>query len=352
MGFGKRLYRIFEIALVLFIVGEVGVRVVEAFFMDGEVASLANHLVFEDGYFTLPPNTTIVQPERQGDRYYTTNRLGYRDQDRGPKGDKKRVLFLGDSITFGLGVQDDETIPRRVEALLNEGAQGDGRYETINLGLFSYSPAHQVPVLRDIGLPLEPDLIVVQIYMNDFYLGQEGSKTKEGPEPLSRRLRAAYRVLLDRSALYRRLRQARDGAIYALVHDLRREYFLDTINAAEAQNKLALLESHPDEDFEAFAGLIGVRDMAAEAGIPLFVVLTPQEAQLYRDDFDGINQRLRAFHERNGIDFYDALETLRASDERTKVIQDGSHFGPLGTRVMAEFLLPKISERLEATPPR
>ena len=43
-----------------------------------------------------------------------------------------RMAVLGDSIAFGWGVEDGETYPARLEAILN--ARGPGRVEVVNAG--------------------------------------------------------------------------------------------------------------------------------------------------------------------------------------------------------------------------
>ncbi len=67
----------------------------------------------------------------------TTNSLGLRGPEPGPRSEKFRIAVLGDSHTFGSGLGDDETLPARLEVELNALTGGD-RFEVINAG----SPAH------------------------------------------------------------------------------------------------------------------------------------------------------------------------------------------------------------------
>lgn len=340
--------RSIRILVVLAVIGEFGVRSCEWLFIEGDVGSLASHLVLQEDYFHFRPGTRVVQPERYGDIHYTFNRLGFRGPNPRSDGEVRRILFLGDSVTFGLGVDDDKTFPRRIEEALNQRRPGKPHHEAISLSVFSYAPYHELRALQDVGLGLDPDLIVPQLYMNDFYRGHGRFERSAPPPPISVRLQAGFRLLRDRSALYRRLRQLMKGGAYLVVHDLRRRFFVNSLNDAEAKAKLALFrEISDDDDFESFAMIRKLRDLAVDRDLDILVVLTPNEVQLYRRDFDGINTRVRDFCERNRISFYDPLKTFRSSQNRNELFHDGLHLSELGNQAMAEFLVPAILDRLD-----
>lgn len=100
----------------------------------------------------------------QGLLIYKTNSLGYRDQEIGPK-TGRRILFLGDSITFGLGMPEEHIFVRRVEDLARE--RGDN-WETINSAVGGLGLNAELAVLTETGLSLQPDLVVLCFYLNDF----------------------------------------------------------------------------------------------------------------------------------------------------------------------------------------
>jgi lysophospholipase L1-like esterase len=91
-----------------------------------------------------------------------TNALGYRNREIGPK-ERRRVLFLGDSITNGGYVDEAETFVRRVEALSAAGAP----YETINAGVGGIGLEDELAILTETGLGTDPDVVVVDFYLND-----------------------------------------------------------------------------------------------------------------------------------------------------------------------------------------
>jgi hypothetical protein len=110
---------------------------------------------------------------------HTTNRLGFRGPEFAvSKHDSRlvatkpegtvRIVFLGDSFTFGEGVRDDDTFPVRTAALLQEQhPSGSPRFETYNLGICGYNTTQELALLEDLGLKLLPDRVVLGYVLND-----------------------------------------------------------------------------------------------------------------------------------------------------------------------------------------
>jgi hypothetical protein len=110
-----------------------------------------------------------------------TNSLGYRNPEIGPKRGT-RILFLGDSITFGDYVTEQDTFVRRVERLA--GARGED-WETINSGIGAISLENELAILYETGLGLDPDVVVVGFYLNDFR-ESPGIRVRRLPSPFDR----------------------------------------------------------------------------------------------------------------------------------------------------------------------
>jgi lysophospholipase L1-like esterase len=107
----------------------------------------------------------VVHPAaRDTPTLYKTNSLGYRNREIGPK-EGERILFLGDSITLGLAVNEPYTYVRQVETL----ARADGlSWETINAGVDGLGTNGELAVLSETGLSVSPDVVVLGFYHNDF----------------------------------------------------------------------------------------------------------------------------------------------------------------------------------------
>jgi hypothetical protein len=94
---------------------------------------------------------------------FRTNRYGFRDEPDFPKEpaeDETRVLSLGDSIGFGLGVQADEHYTKVLQRELMKRSSKPVR--VINAGGQGYSPSGYYVYLRHEGLSFQPDLVLVE----------------------------------------------------------------------------------------------------------------------------------------------------------------------------------------------
>jgi|APSaa5957512622_1039677.scaffolds.fasta_scaffold07098_2 lysophospholipase L1-like esterase len=78
-----------------------------------------------------------------------------------------RILFLGDSCTYGYGVAHDRTFAAVAESLLRE--QGVAGYvECINAGVPGYTLFQGYRYLATQGLRYQPDLVVLNFGWNDY----------------------------------------------------------------------------------------------------------------------------------------------------------------------------------------
>ena len=114
------------------------------------------------------PNTEVVVKDHPASPQplltYRSNSIGYRNREIGPK-TGRRILFLGDSITFGLGMPEENIFVRLVEDLARR--QGEN-WETINSAVGGSGMNAELAILTETGLSLQPDLVVLNFYLNDF----------------------------------------------------------------------------------------------------------------------------------------------------------------------------------------
>ena len=117
-------------------------------------------------FWRLKPNVVLEYAGEKGG--CRTNALGLRS---GPIGAKQpgefRILALGESTTFGVGVPDRLAYPQRLEALLHESGACTG-CRVINAGVSAWSSFQSRRFLETEGLALQPDLVLVYHEINDY----------------------------------------------------------------------------------------------------------------------------------------------------------------------------------------
>jgi lysophospholipase L1-like esterase len=91
---------------------------------------------------------------------------GLRDREFSmtPPPGRTRILMLGDSLTFGWGVEGDETYSKRLEAKLRASGRD---VEVINTGVGNYNTEMEVAYFLERGAKFKPHYVVLNYFIND-----------------------------------------------------------------------------------------------------------------------------------------------------------------------------------------
>jgi lysophospholipase L1-like esterase len=146
----------------------------------------------------LPVLRTLAEFARPNVRGVMANGTSYRTNSRGVRGPDYavpappsvfRIVVVGDSVTVGVNVEEEDAYPARLAALL-VGRRGPQRPEVINLGMAGLNARQVMDRLEAIGLPYEPDLVIYGWTMNDIW-GPE-YRSFERPQGSGEQYRAVY----------------------------------------------------------------------------------------------------------------------------------------------------------------
>jgi hypothetical protein len=116
--------------------------------------------------YRLAPGARVPYRFAEGNTTFDINSQGLReDHVIGPPAvGVTRLLNLGDSFTFGMGVNADQAFP----ALLNGAVAADGgKVESINAGVFGYGTDNEAAWLRTYGWPLQPRIVLVGFFVGN-----------------------------------------------------------------------------------------------------------------------------------------------------------------------------------------
>ncbi|NJN51290.1 MAG: SGNH/GDSL hydrolase family protein [Gammaproteobacteria bacterium] len=295
-----------------------------------------------------------LAPYWQGEHHHHDFDVTYRINADGFRGEfplfgaaktRRRIAVLGDSFTFGIGVDDAETFVARLA--------GSGRDEHLNFAVPGYSTDQQLLQLPEQVLAFEPDAIWVVVYLgNDlidnalayplqaelakpyFELGEDGTLLLRGSPPPAR-IPAAD---LDRPTL----EQIAFGDALTAPPSLRLvARFLPPPPLADAE---AVLARNLAQQTTLFSALLDELVRKASPR-PLMLVLLPGQSAVVAPDSPAAALQAYASDvaagaaQRLGVATLDLTDTLRARCAAPSCFhQNEGHLNAIGHQVVADAI--------------
>lgn len=232
------------------------------------------------------------------------NADGLRDRDFGYQKAENtvRIAVVGDSVTFGWGVAQEEVYSRQLETELNrrQPFSGDVTFEVLNFGVGNYGITDVAAMMEHKVIAYRPDLIIYGAFIND---AEMPDQVGGGVGLLQHSVFAVW-VWGRLDALWRRLGWREDY----------RDYYLGLYR--EGQPGPALVMST----------LSKMKSLSGEQSIPLVVLLFPE----LHDDSGATFAPIRDFYKKTsatiGIEYLDLQDALPVGGlRRYWVAGDDSH---------------------------
>lgn len=239
-----------------------------------------------------------------------------------------RVLCMGDSVTFGLGVNDDQTYPFYLQKRLSSDYPGR-EIQVINTGCPGYTIIQGMEMLTRKGLCYEPDIIIAGFSHHEF---QPAIKTD------LQRISSPESVKWARSVLYR--------STFFLM--LRRvitpsSEYVGTPRDVEGAENNAVMRVPVDDYRRTLQAFV---DLAAEKKIPLIFLSLPNPDLYMREQEDEHHAALNDIVEKNrcySIDLHMELY-LYKKDYQNTLMKDLIHLNRCGNKVVADIIADYMQE--------
>ena len=310
-----------------------------------------------DIIYQLTPNVTFKFEVPS-----TINASGYRGVEGRPgRFPGFRILFIGDSIAFGWGLSDAETIPARLQDLLD---QGTGTFQALNFGVPGYDIVQEAAVLERKGLAYKPDLVFVIYTLNDVGVASNRLRhvrqfqARSGMLVFRSRLVSFVADRIDRKFQSNWLKKMNTPSVYVQQFG----HQIDPIPDDEVE-LLTLMETAPDvfpttwySDHYKIGrlryGLRWLKRVADENDLRLVLVIVP------RLDWERDQYRHQVAHEIVGyeaarieLEIIDMSEVLFAHDVESMrhSSKDPAHPNPEASDLIARELEEYVKKHLVAT---
>lgn len=317
--------------------------------------------------FALKPNTKAYFRTPEFNVSISINAQGYRGKPfQFAKENQVRILAIGDSFTFGHGVNDNETYASYLEELMGNSV------EVINAGYVSgYSPDTYYLYLKTFGLALKPDIILVGFFVGndiDSPFSDDNEWVQVDEQNLPLKINSGYSVVENgyRINRYQKFRYKwpllRNSNLFQLI--------MDRVEPLWSQSSFFHSHERVQPDLNAFANiyrpkypkrtqillqqvqrlLLEMHKLAQQHSSQLLPILIPELGQIdpktipnfisqpEQLDLDKPQRLLTDFFQRHQISYIDLLPILRAHSDQQTYFREDRHWTPTGHRLAAEAI--------------
>lgn len=293
---------------------------------------------------------------------YEINSKGCRDHEYPPRQsyEGKRIVVLGDSFTFGMGVNLKDTFPKQLEQMLRRRGH---QAEIINCGVIGHDMWHHLRTLDTRAWGYEPDLIILSIYYNDFQASLPPAEARQpgfqGKNPFEKPGGTSWR---HRSALYNVVRNTED----LLKYRFRASFGANHIKGLAERKKFVGPDNPNNNHYRIMAGktdpklysdfkksLAKFAVAVHSRGVDLLVILIPDAVQLNDPHMQVVNKVVTEASDAAEVPFLDLTMLLQQNNnpESLYLFPDDAHNSPLGLASIAQGVADKLlaSDLLRST---
>jgi lysophospholipase L1-like esterase len=229
-----------------------------------------------------------------------------------PQPGRRRILFLGSSVTLGWGVPENETVTARLQKMFEADGQA---VEVLNAGIGNYNAPRYVERFLTRLAGVKPTDIVVHYFLRDAEVLDAG-----GGNALLRNSELAVTAWVALSRYFGKGREQSLVDHYRAVYQPQAQGFKDMLGA-----------------------LARLAEYAKRNDIRVYLAMTPDVHDLVDYRFDFVHDRMRAVAGELGFVYVDQLPAMRNLTPTEMWSMPGDpHPNGLGHQRMAEAIYPTL----------
>jgi lysophospholipase L1-like esterase len=266
---------------------------------------------------------------------YRVNSLGLRGEDvsLAKSAGTQRILVLGDSVGFGWGIEEQDTLSNQLQQLLGQSRSGQ-HFEVWNAGVPGYATWQELAYLVEKGAAFRPDWVVVPFLFNDV----DGNNEAVQGQPFGM------------SSLAQALIQAtQKSAVLCYLRNQALEFRLKRLHACRGPNCWGMTEQVLD-------GLVAqcrkLNCGLALVAFPMRLQVEPGAEPGYYDRALGANPQqgyqdvISRLCAERGIPYLDLLPAYEEAMTATghSLFLDADHPNAEGSRLAAQVMLPFLEQ--------
>ena len=239
--------------------------------------------------------------------------------------DKKRILILGDSVTFGYCLDYEDTFSGILEKQLVSSKKFQG--EVINAGHIGFNIKDSANYYKIYGNKFNPDIIIIAVNRSDNtsqsldYLIKDGISYSKNSKWIF--IPPFIKNILRKSSLYMTI-----GLVKARIEY--RKVIAQSVDASTSMIDSVKID------------LKNLKKHAINFDTPLWIVAVPNERDVIKGEYqEKFLDDLRKYSEKLNIPFIDTLQDFK-KDQQNYCLNDQAHPSKVGHSIIANNLYEKV----------
>lgn len=270
-----------------------------------------------------------------------SNNLGFRGNPPLSRGDVDlRIIVLGDSVVAGIWVNNPEHLMTRI---MQERLKGLSPCpEVLNFGVPGYNTTQEIAILKDRGISLDPDIVILGYCLNDEVVDNGGIVHHLKKE--AQLLGWSPRGWLEESSA---LLSSLSSLIYAITPDVQ------TLVSSRSTRSLRKSETW-QQNSSLNSALKNFKDLSEKHAFVPIVVIFPDFEDMAKEGCSGgqssrSREKIVATATSHGLTVFDLCEDFLYAQGQylgRPLNYDRYHLNENGQRVAADILLDKIKRQI------
>jgi len=268
---------------------------------------------------------------------YIINSWGFRDKKyRERNAYEKRIIFVGDSLTYGWLVPLSETYHKQLETLMTEKGYS---IDVFGMGVVGYNIVQEYHIIKEYVHRFHPDMVILQICPNDF---ERRLSIREKPDEKGFVLTPYYDFSLP--YVFKKTKTTE----FLMKHS----HLFRFINLKMSWFKKKGNDNYNPEDIfllgeeEAFSYLKKTKKYLDSMNIPLSVVIFPFRKVGEKYIYASIHEKIHNHLDHMEVPYLDLYEEFNLTQRDKNIWIDRLHLNAGGYRIAAErlcgFLTPQL----------
>jgi lysophospholipase L1-like esterase len=285
--------------------------------------------------------------------YIHINSAGFRDTEHSLNKQVgiRRIMVIGDSFTFGSGVNLEDTYAKQLEQLLQ---RANISCEVINCGVIGYRMWQNFEVLKRKVVPYQPGLVILGVFLNDIAASRPPYKDPtqwKGHNPFEKDASGImshvhiwnflrnWNCLLETKYRYRRTHHYLRGIE-------ERKKWVKPEGSTSTWHKIMYGKMEERAYSEFVETMQEFVSTARCAGSKVLVVMIPDAAQLHETDRQAVNRFVKKTCNTIAVPFVDITPRFeKESDPKPLYLFPlDAHTSPQGHRLIAETIAEQIEK--------